>query len=74
MTHKKLVEFAEMVANLKNEREVQGGLTWEDSVETINSLIAEARELTGVDPQHPLVGECYCDKKACPICSPGEVA
>jgi hypothetical protein len=69
MTHKELVEFTEQIANLKNERETEGGLTWEDSVETINSLIAEARKLTGIDPQYPLIGECYCCKEDCPICS-----
>jgi len=69
MTPYALVQFAEQVARLMNERETEGGLTWEDSVETINSLIAEARELTGIDPQYPLIGECYCCKEDCQICS-----
>lgn len=67
--HKDLLQFAEQIARFYNERETEGGLAWEDAVETVNSLIAEARKLTGIDPQYPLIGECYCDEDDCPICS-----
>ena len=67
--HKDLLQFAEQIASLYNERETKGGLAWEDAVETVNSLIAEARKLTGIEPGYPLIGECYCLQDDCPICS-----
>jgi hypothetical protein len=61
--HTELVRFAARIANMTDEREMDGGGTSEDYVATLNSLIHEARRLTGIDPQHP--------KVYCPICAEG---
>jgi hypothetical protein len=69
MTHNKLRSFAERIARMTDESETHGGFSWEDASATLNALIGEARELTGVDPGHPRLycmacglnaGDCEC--------------
>ena len=50
-------EFAERIARMKDEAESEGGFGWEDACATLNSLIEEARKLTGINPGHPEVFE-----------------
>jgi hypothetical protein len=45
-------KFAESIARMTDESEISGGMTSEDAVSTVNGLIADARKLTGIDPQH----------------------
>lgn len=49
--------WVETVARMKTEEEQEDGGSVEDFVETLNRLISEARELTGVDPRHERL---YC--------------
>ena len=48
-------EFAERIARMTDESETEGGFSCEDACATLNSLIAEARSLTGTDPNYPKV-------------------
>jgi hypothetical protein len=45
-------EFVEQIARMTKDREIEGGMSWEDAVDTVDGLIVEARELTGIDPAH----------------------
>jgi hypothetical protein len=67
-----LLGFAAQIANMTAEEEMADGMPSEDAVETVNSLIAEARKLTGIDPGHPKIwcqtcgtptNECECQKQ-----------
>ncbi len=51
------VDFVEMVARMTNERETEGGFGVEDMTDTLNNLIAKARTISGVNPNHQ---EVYC--------------
>ena len=54
-TEGKMRYFVERIANWQDESETKGGLSWDDLCPTVNALIAEARELTGINPEHPKV-------------------
>jgi hypothetical protein len=65
--------FVEQIARMTSEYEIEGGMDGDDAVETVSRLIAEARELTGIDPEHPrycveclerlqVPGSLYCRK------------
>jgi hypothetical protein len=49
-TRARLISFAQRVAHLTDKSEIAGGMSREDALDTLNTLIAEARRLTGVDP------------------------
>ena len=52
-----LREFTTLVANMKTEEEMEGGMVSEDAICTLNELIATARCIAGIDPQYPKVFE-----------------
>jgi hypothetical protein len=69
------VQFVQQVARMTTEEEMADGMPSEDAVATVNSLIAEARKLTGIDPGHPKVYcvECgtpttECEHPQAPVC------
>jgi hypothetical protein len=64
--------LVEQITRMTDESETSGGFTWEDACATLNSLIAAAREISGIDPGHPHVycaacgvnrDECSCDEE-----------
>ena len=46
------LKFAGMVARMTTEEETEGGGTSEDAFATVDSLIVQARQITGIDPGH----------------------
>jgi hypothetical protein len=45
------------IARMTTEEEMAGGGASEDHIATLNGLIENARKITGINPQHPVV---YC--------------
>jgi hypothetical protein len=73
-TRAALLSFAEMVARMTNESEIKNGFTMEDAFATVNQLIREAREITGINPMYPEIYcmTCDCDIEDCDCERPGE--
>ena len=63
--------LVEQIAHMIHESETGGGFTREDACTTLNSLISQARVITGINPGHPHLycmecqvprDECSCDE------------
>jgi len=67
MIPEKVILFAQELAVQKTEAETDGGFCWETAAADLNTAILEAREVTGIDPQHPKVYcvECGVDREDC---------
>ena len=48
-------ELLACIARMTTEEEMEGGMTYEDAVSTLNDLLASARQVTGIEPGHPKV-------------------
>jgi hypothetical protein len=57
----KLLGFAAQIARMTTGGEKRYGMASEDAIDTVNSLIAEARKLTGIEPGYPQVWCELCD-------------
>jgi len=55
------------IARMATEEETEGGIASEDALAALNGLIADARKITGIDPQYPKLYcvFCGCDVADC---------